>query len=153
MQLARNGAGPRFNLFCCHRLRGWRPVVKLQEPRMRSGSSRRLRRARRDGGGEGLASRVHRPRRQHHNLTGKVEAQFELLTAEEAERQPVEKGRKEPEPLEKPKPSSSSSGAGTGTSWWRCCSWYWSWSSSSSTSCPARSARSSSAPSTNPNPS
>lgn len=47
MQVARNGAGPRFNLFCCHRLRHWRPVVKLQKRRMSSGSSRRLRR----GGG------------------------------------------------------------------------------------------------------
>ncbi|GAB1285849.1 Fer-1-like protein 4 [Apodemus speciosus] len=35
-------------------------------------------------------------------LTGKVEAEFELLTVEEAEKRPVGKGRKEPEPLEKP---------------------------------------------------
>ncbi|KAM7327020.1 hypothetical protein ACRRTK_013387 [Alexandromys fortis] len=33
---------------------------------------------------------------------GKVEAEFELLTVEEAENRPVGKGRKEPEPLEKP---------------------------------------------------
>ena len=33
---------------------------------------------------------------------GKVEAEFELLTVEEAEKRPVGKGRKEPEPLEKP---------------------------------------------------
>nr|KAF6422355.1 hypothetical protein HJG63_005082 [Rousettus aegyptiacus] len=37
-----------------------------------------------------------------YRLTGKVEAEFELLTAEEAQKQPVGKGRKEPEPLEKP---------------------------------------------------
>ncbi|XP_051879497.1 fer-1-like protein 6 [Pristis pectinata] len=35
-------------------------------------------------------------------LTGKVEAEFHLLTAEEAEKNPVGSGRKEPEPLEKP---------------------------------------------------
>ncbi|XP_059501966.1 fer-1-like protein 6 isoform X2 [Stegostoma tigrinum] len=35
-------------------------------------------------------------------LTGKVEAEFHLLTGEEAERNPVGSGRKEPEPLEKP---------------------------------------------------
>ncbi|XP_054984301.1 fer-1-like protein 6 [Sorex araneus] len=35
-------------------------------------------------------------------LTGKVEAEFHLVTAEEAERNPVGKARKEPEPLAKP---------------------------------------------------
>uniref|UniRef100_A0A8C3B5L3 Fer-1 like family member 6 n=1 Tax=Cairina moschata TaxID=8855 RepID=A0A8C3B5L3_CAIMO len=35
-------------------------------------------------------------------LTGKVEAEFHLVTAEEAEKNPVGKARKEPEPLEKP---------------------------------------------------
>ncbi|XP_032874769.1 fer-1-like protein 6 [Amblyraja radiata] len=35
-------------------------------------------------------------------LTGKVEAEFHLLTAEESEKNPVGSGRKEPEPLEKP---------------------------------------------------
>ncbi|XP_039383744.1 fer-1-like protein 6 [Mauremys reevesii] len=35
-------------------------------------------------------------------LTGKVEAEFHLVTAEEAEKSPVGKARKEPEPLEKP---------------------------------------------------
>lgn len=34
---------------------------------------------------------------------GKVEAEFQLLTVEEAEKSPVGLGRKEPEPLEKPK--------------------------------------------------
>lgn len=32
-----------------------------------------------------------------------MEAEFELLTVEEAEKRPVGKGQKEPEPLEKPK--------------------------------------------------
>uniref|UniRef100_A0AAV2K3P4 C2 domain-containing protein n=2 Tax=Knipowitschia caucasica TaxID=637954 RepID=A0AAV2K3P4_KNICA len=35
-------------------------------------------------------------------LTGKVEAEFHLLTSEEAEKNPVGKARKEPEPLPKP---------------------------------------------------
>lgn len=34
---------------------------------------------------------------------GKVEAEFHLVTAEEAEKNPVGKARKEPEPLDKPK--------------------------------------------------
>uniref|UniRef100_A0A672V2C0 C2 domain-containing protein n=1 Tax=Strigops habroptila TaxID=2489341 RepID=A0A672V2C0_STRHB len=36
------------------------------------------------------------------SLQGKVEAEFQLLTVEEAEKSPVGLGRKEPEPLEKP---------------------------------------------------
>uniref|UniRef100_A0A8C7KDG1 Otoferlin n=1 Tax=Oncorhynchus kisutch TaxID=8019 RepID=A0A8C7KDG1_ONCKI len=36
-------------------------------------------------------------------LTGKVEAELQLMTAEEAEKNPVGEGRNEPEPLEKPK--------------------------------------------------
>ncbi|CAJ0962722.1 unnamed protein product [Ranitomeya imitator] len=36
-------------------------------------------------------------------LTGKVEAEFHLVTAEEAEKNPVGRARKEPEPLDKPK--------------------------------------------------
>uniref|UniRef100_G3U6J9 C2 domain-containing protein n=1 Tax=Loxodonta africana TaxID=9785 RepID=G3U6J9_LOXAF len=71
VRMARDGAGPRCNLFRCRRLRGWWPVVKQQE----------LEDLERDG---------------------KVEAEFELLTVEEAEKRPVGKGRKEPEPLEKP---------------------------------------------------
>ncbi|XP_035263929.1 fer-1-like protein 6 isoform X2 [Anguilla anguilla] len=35
-------------------------------------------------------------------LTGKVEAEFHLVTSEEAEKNPVGRARKEPEPLEKP---------------------------------------------------
>ena len=37
------------------------------------------------------------------NLKGKLEAKLELLTAEEAEANPVGLGRKPPEPLEKPR--------------------------------------------------
>ncbi|XP_007606073.1 fer-1-like protein 6 [Cricetulus griseus] len=35
-------------------------------------------------------------------MQGKVEAEFHLVTAEEAEKNPVGKARKEPEPLAKP---------------------------------------------------
>ncbi|XP_040103383.1 fer-1-like protein 4 isoform X1 [Oryx dammah] len=106
VRLARDGAAPRCNLFRCHRLRGWWPVVKLREPEdeeqeqreAQTGKKRRKkkRKGRRedfefsDSGGNVYI------------LTGKVEAEFELLTVEEAEKRPVGKGRKEPEPLEKP---------------------------------------------------
>ncbi|XP_063489669.1 fer-1-like protein 4 isoform X2 [Symphalangus syndactylus] len=107
VRLARDGAGPRCNLFRCRRLRGWWPVVKLKETEdmqrqaqeAQAGKKKRKQR-RRKGRPEDLeftdtGGNVY-------ILTGKVEAEFELLTVEEAEKRPVGKGRKEPEPLEKP---------------------------------------------------
>ncbi|XP_077026342.1 fer-1-like protein 4 isoform X2 [Tamandua tetradactyla] len=107
VRLACDGAGPRCNLFRCRRLRGWWPVVKLREPedvereeREAQAGRRNRRRRKRKGRPEDLefmdtGGNVY-------ILTGKVEAEFELLTVEEAEKRPVGKGRKEPEPLEKP---------------------------------------------------
>ncbi|XP_069863932.1 fer-1-like protein 4 [Dipodomys merriami] len=105
IQLARDGAGPRCNLFRCRRLRGWWPVVKLREAEdeareAREASRKRRRKRRRKGRPEDLEftdSGGH-----VYALMGKVEAEFELLPVEEAEKRPVGKGRKEPEPLEKP---------------------------------------------------
>ncbi|KAM6147451.1 fer-1-like protein 4 [Erethizon dorsatum] len=105
VRLAPDRAGPRCSLFRCRRLRGWWPVVKLreaedverEEQEAKAGKKKRKRRKGRpedleftDSGGNVYI------------LTGKVEAEFELLTVEEAEKRPVGKGRKEPEPLEKP---------------------------------------------------
>ncbi|XP_019065455.1 fer-1-like protein 4 [Fukomys damarensis] len=105
VRLARDGAAPRCNLFRCRRLRGWWPVVKLREPEdvereEREAKAGKKKRKKRKGRPEDLeftdsGGNVY-------ILTGKVEAEFELLTVEEAEKRPVGKGRKEPEPLEKP---------------------------------------------------
>ncbi|XP_041526645.1 fer-1-like protein 4 [Microtus oregoni] len=105
VRLALGGAGPRCNLFRCRRLRGWWPVVKMKEVEdvereAREAQGRKKQKRRRKGRPEDLeftdtGGNVY-------ILTGKVEAEFELLTVEEAENRPVGKGRKEPEPLEKP---------------------------------------------------
>ncbi|XP_038313486.1 fer-1-like protein 4 isoform X1 [Canis lupus familiaris] len=106
VRLARDGARPRCNLFRCRRLRGWWPVVKLREPEQheereqREAQAGKRRQRKRRGRPEDLAFTD--PGGNVHILTGKVEAEFELLTVEEAEKRPVGKGRKEPEPLEKP---------------------------------------------------
>ncbi|XP_055284520.1 fer-1-like protein 6 [Moschus berezovskii] len=52
-------------------------------------------------------------------LTGKVEAKFHLVMAEEAEKNPVGKARKEPEPLDKPKSSFLDQGADLGPLQWK----------------------------------
>uniref|UniRef100_A0AC11B0N8 Uncharacterized protein n=1 Tax=Ovis aries TaxID=9940 RepID=A0AC11B0N8_SHEEP len=105
VRLARGGAAPRCNLFRCHRLRGWWPVVKLQEPEdeeqeRREAQTSKRRKKKRKGRREDLE--FSDSGGNIYILTGKVEAEFELLTVEEAEKRPVGKGRKEPEPLEKP---------------------------------------------------
>ncbi|XP_032318095.1 fer-1-like protein 4 [Camelus ferus] len=106
VQLAQDRAGPRCNLFRCRRLRGWWPVVKLREPedeereQREAQAGKKRRKRRRKGRQEDLEFTD--PGGNIYILTGKVEAEFELLTVEEAEKWPVGKGRKEPEPLEKP---------------------------------------------------
>nr|XP_031543734.1 fer-1-like protein 4 isoform X2 [Vicugna pacos] len=106
VQLAQDRAGPRCNLFRCRRLRGWWPVVKLWEPedeereQREAQAGKKRRKRRRKGRQEDLEFTD--PGGNIYILTGKVEAEFELLTVEEAEKRPVGKGRKEPEPLEKP---------------------------------------------------
>lgn len=105
VRLARDGAAPRCNLFHCHRLRGWWPVVKLREPEdeeqeQREAQTGKKRRKKRKGRREDLE--FSDSGGNVYLLTGKVEAEFELLTVEEAEKRPVGKGRKDPEPLEKP---------------------------------------------------
>ncbi|ELR53294.1 Fer-1-like protein 4 [Bos mutus] len=105
VRLARDGAAPRCNLFHCHRLQGWWPVVKLREPEdeeqeQREAQTGKKRRKKRKGRWEDLE--FSDSGGNVYFLTGKVEAEFELLTVEEAEKWPVGKGRKEPEPLEKP---------------------------------------------------
>ncbi|KAL1786542.1 fer-1 4 [Sigmodon hispidus] len=105
VQLALGGAGPRCNLFRCRRLRGWWPVVKTREKEdmeqeAQEAQTSKKRKRRRKGRPEDM--KFTDTGGNVYILTGKVEAEFELLTVEEAETRPVGKGRKEPEPLEKP---------------------------------------------------
>ncbi|KAM5305508.1 LOW QUALITY PROTEIN: fer-1-like protein 4 [Glossophaga mutica] len=107
VQLARDGAGPRCNLFRCRRLWGWWPVVKLREPEdeereQREAQAGKKRRRRRRRKGRPEDTEFEDPGGNIYILMGKVEAEFELLTVEEAEKRPVGKGQKEPKPLEKP---------------------------------------------------
>ncbi|KFQ66331.1 Fer-1-like 4, partial [Phaethon lepturus] len=69
IKMAKENATPRFSIFRNKRMRGWWPFIKLK-----------------DQEDEDMFS-----------LQGKVEAEFQLLTVEEAEKSPVGLGRKEPE--------------------------------------------------------
>ncbi|KFM10180.1 Fer-1-like 4, partial [Pygoscelis adeliae] len=69
IKMAKENATPRFSIFRNKRMRGWWPFIKLK-----------------DQEDEDMFP-----------LQGKVEAEFQLLTVEEAEKSPVGLGRKEPE--------------------------------------------------------
>ncbi|NXS97570.1 FR1L4 protein, partial [Jacana jacana] len=70
VKMAKENATPRFSIFRNKRMRGWWPFIKLKE------------------------------QEDDENMflfQGKVEAELQLLTVEEAEKSPVGLGRKEPE--------------------------------------------------------
>ncbi|XP_072259300.1 fer-1-like protein 4 [Pyxicephalus adspersus] len=106
IKMAKDKATPRFSIFRNKRMKGWWPFVKLKseediEREEREAKEKKKKKKKRknvriedvqytDSSGNTFI------------LAGKVEAEFQLLTVEEAEKSPVGLGRKEPEPLEKP---------------------------------------------------
>ncbi|NXN06492.1 OTOF protein, partial [Indicator maculatus] len=72
IRMAKQNATPRFSIFRNKRMRGWWPFVWLAN----------------------WSAKKHT---DMFPLQGKVEAEFQLLTVEEAEKSPVGFGRKEPE--------------------------------------------------------
>ncbi|NXK40168.1 FR1L4 protein, partial [Piprites chloris] len=78
IRMAKENATPRFSIFRNKRMRGWWPFIKLKDQEDDE-------REERDCGSDMFP------------LQGKVEAEFQLLTVEEAEKSPVGLGRKEPE--------------------------------------------------------
>ncbi|NXU39116.1 FR1L4 protein, partial [Drymodes brunneopygia] len=78
IKMAKENATPRFSIFQNKRMRGWWPFIKLRDQEDDKTEER-------DCGSDILS------------LQGKVEAEFQLLTVEEADKSPVGLGRKEPE--------------------------------------------------------
>lgn len=85
----------KISIFQQKRARGWWPFSKSGELTVRSGT---LHAAQTD-----INKTSHTDCVLCALLQGKVEAEFHLVTAEEAEKNPVGRARKEPEPLPKPK--------------------------------------------------
>ncbi|NWW33838.1 FR1L4 protein, partial [Panurus biarmicus] len=82
IKMAKENATPRFSIFRNKRMRGWWPFIKLrdQEDNKKEESDNTF------NCGSDILS-----------LQGKVEAEFQLLTVEEADKTPVGLGRKGPE--------------------------------------------------------
>ncbi|NXG68463.1 FR1L4 protein, partial [Baryphthengus martii] len=82
IKMAKENATPRFSIFRNKRMRGWWPFIKLkdQEDEEREDKQKKKKK-----------------KKKKQSISGKVEAEFQLLTVEEAEKSPVGLGRKEPE--------------------------------------------------------
>uniref|UniRef100_A0A8C5QKH4 C2 domain-containing protein n=1 Tax=Leptobrachium leishanense TaxID=445787 RepID=A0A8C5QKH4_9ANUR len=107
IKMSKDKATPRFSIIRNKRMRGWWPFIKLK-------SEEDIEREERE---EKDKKKKKKKKRKHvkpedvqfqdssgntYILAGKVEAEFQLLTKEEAEKNPVGVARKEPEPLDKP---------------------------------------------------
>uniref|UniRef100_A0A8C5IR11 C2 domain-containing protein n=1 Tax=Junco hyemalis TaxID=40217 RepID=A0A8C5IR11_JUNHY len=106
IKMAKENATPRFSIFRYKRMRGWWPFIKLRD---QEDDERREREYKKKKKKTKWSSSVRPedleftdPSGNKYFLTGKVEAEFQLLTVEEADKSPVGLGRKGPEPLEKP---------------------------------------------------
>ncbi|NWU99321.1 FR1L4 protein, partial [Upupa epops] len=78
IKMAKENATPRFSIFRNKRMRGWWPFIKLKDQEDEEREDKQKKKKKRSS-------------------SGKVEAEFQLLTVEEAEKSPVGLGRKEPE--------------------------------------------------------
>ncbi|XP_048878815.1 fer-1-like protein 4 [Brienomyrus brachyistius] len=111
VKMAKDKANPRFSIFRSKRMKGWWPVIKLKSQEDIEREEREAEEARKNKKKKKKSKRSQmKPEDLQfvdasgntYLLMGKVEAEFQLVTVEDAEKNPVGKARKEPEPLEKP---------------------------------------------------
>ncbi|NWW15203.1 FR1L4 protein, partial [Falcunculus frontatus] len=81
IKMAKENATPRFSIFRNKRMRGWWPFIKLRDEEDDKREEREYK----------------KKKKKKCSSSGKVEAEFQLLTVEEADKSPVGLGRKEPE--------------------------------------------------------
>ncbi|NWU70043.1 FR1L4 protein, partial [Pterocles burchelli] len=79
IKMAKENATPRFSIFRNKRMRGWWPFIKLKDQEDEEREEKQ------------------KKKKKKWRKSGKVEAELQLLTVEEAEKSPVGLGRKEPE--------------------------------------------------------
>ncbi|XP_049327745.1 fer-1-like protein 4 [Astyanax mexicanus] len=113
VKMAKEKASPRFSIFRSKRMKGWWPLIKLKsqedierEEREREMEKKNKKKKKKKQSKRGKMKpedlQFVDSTGNTFLLMGKVEAEFQLVTAEEAEKNPVGKARKEPEPLDKP---------------------------------------------------
>ncbi|KAE8576696.1 hypothetical protein XENTR_v10004287 [Xenopus tropicalis] len=107
IKMAKDRATPRFSIFRNKRMRGWWPFVKLKSEEDEEREEREAKDKKKKKKKKKKNVRIEDVQYTDSSgnifiLAGKVEAEFQLLTLEEAEKSPAGRARKEPEPLEKP---------------------------------------------------
>uniref|UniRef100_A0A8C3XGV3 C2 domain-containing protein n=1 Tax=Cyanoderma ruficeps TaxID=181631 RepID=A0A8C3XGV3_9PASS len=105
IKMAKENATPRFSIFRNKRMRGWWPFIKLRDQEDDKRDEREYKNKKKNKWSSSVKPKDMEFTDSSGNkylLTGKVEAEFQLLTVEEADKSPVGLGRKGPEPLEKP---------------------------------------------------
>uniref|UniRef100_A0A8C1STA8 Fer-1 like family member 4 n=1 Tax=Cyprinus carpio TaxID=7962 RepID=A0A8C1STA8_CYPCA len=112
VKMAKDKAGPRFSIFRSKRMKGWWPLIKLKSQEDIEREEREAEQEKKNKKKKKKSSKRSQMKPEDLQfvdnsgntflLMGKVEAEFHLMSAEEAEKNPVGKARKEPEPLDKP---------------------------------------------------
>lgn len=108
VKMAKDRASPRVSLFRSRKLKGWWPLTRLKTPEdFEREEKEQASKKKQDK--KNRRSQIKPEDLQFtdasgatHVLMGKVEAELQLVTLEQAEANPVGKARKEPEPLDKP---------------------------------------------------
>ncbi|KAM4612803.1 fer-1-like protein 4 [Polymixia lowei] len=112
VQMAKERAGPRFSIFRTKRMKGWWPLIRPKTKEDVEKEEKEKEEAKKKGRKKKKKTKRSKMKTEELQFTdssgnifllmGKVEAELQLVTREEAESNPVGRGRKEPEPLDKP---------------------------------------------------
>ncbi|XP_029287824.1 LOW QUALITY PROTEIN: fer-1-like protein 4 [Cottoperca gobio] len=118
IQMAKDRASPRFSIFRAKKMKGWWPLIRQKTAEDFEREEKEKEEAKKKGKKKKKKDKRSKMRQEDIQYTdssgntfllmGKVEAELQLVTLEQAEANPVGRARKEPEPLDKPnRPSTS----------------------------------------------
>ncbi|TKS70810.1 Fer-1-like protein 4 [Collichthys lucidus] len=114
IQMAKDRAGPRLSIFRAKKMKGWWPLIRLKTAEDFEREEKEREEAMKKGKKKKKKTKDRRSKMKPEDLEfidssgntfllmGKVEAELQLVTLEQAEANPVGRKRKEPEPLDKP---------------------------------------------------
>ncbi|KAM9758875.1 fer-1-like protein 4 [Menidia menidia] len=114
IEMAKDRASPRFSIFRAKKMKGWWPLVRLKTAEDFEKEEKEREEAKKKTKGKKKKPKNKRSQLRPEDiqytdnmgntflLMGKVEAELQLVTLEQAEANPVGRARKEPEPLDKP---------------------------------------------------
>ncbi|XP_059184867.1 fer-1-like protein 4 [Centropristis striata] len=114
IDLAKDRATPRFSIFRAKKMKGWWPLTRLKTAEDFEREEKEREEAKKKKGKKKKKKKDKRSQMKKEDieftdsmgntflLMGKVEAELQLVTLEQAEANPVGRARKEPEPLDKP---------------------------------------------------